>query len=42
MSEVIAGLEASGASALIGEDFARDVEVGIKAHREPWNLPSVG
>jgi hypothetical protein len=37
---VIATLEASGANAVIDEDFARDVEEGIKAHREPWNPPS--
>lgn len=40
ISEVIAALEASGANAVIGEDFAHDVEEGIKAHREPWNPPS--
>ena len=40
ISEVIAALEASGANAVIDEDFARDVEEGIKAHREPWNPPS--
>jgi antitoxin (DNA-binding transcriptional repressor) of toxin-antitoxin stability system len=40
ISEVIAALEASGANAVIDEDFARDVQEGIKAHREPWNPPS--
>jgi antitoxin (DNA-binding transcriptional repressor) of toxin-antitoxin stability system len=40
ISEVIAGLEASGANAVIDDDFARDIEEGIKAHREPWNPPS--
>jgi hypothetical protein len=40
ISQVIAALEASGANAVIDEDFARDVEEGIKAHREPWNAPS--
>jgi antitoxin (DNA-binding transcriptional repressor) of toxin-antitoxin stability system len=40
ISEVIAALEASGANAVIDEDFARDVEEGVKAHREPWNPPS--
>jgi antitoxin (DNA-binding transcriptional repressor) of toxin-antitoxin stability system len=40
ISEVIAALKAGGASAVIDEDFARDVEEGIKAHREPWNPPS--
>jgi hypothetical protein len=41
LSEVIAALEASGANAVIDEDFARDVEEGINAHREPWNPPSL-
>jgi antitoxin (DNA-binding transcriptional repressor) of toxin-antitoxin stability system len=40
ISEVIAALEASGANAVIDEDFARDVEEGIKTHRQPWNPPS--
>lgn len=40
ISEVIAALEASGANAIVDEDFARDVEAGIEAHREPWNPPS--
>ena len=41
ISDVIAALEDSGASAVIDEDFARDVEDGIKCHREPWNPPSL-
>jgi len=40
ISELIAALEASGASAVIDEDFARDVDEGIKSYREPWNPPS--
>jgi antitoxin (DNA-binding transcriptional repressor) of toxin-antitoxin stability system len=40
ISEVIAALEASGANAVLDEDFARDVDEGIKARREPWNPPS--
>jgi antitoxin (DNA-binding transcriptional repressor) of toxin-antitoxin stability system len=40
ISEVIADLEAAGASAVVDDDFARDVEEGIKAHSEPWNPPS--
>ena len=40
ISEVIAALEASGASAVIDEDFARDVEEAVKAVRQPWNPPS--
>jgi antitoxin (DNA-binding transcriptional repressor) of toxin-antitoxin stability system len=40
ISEVIAALEASGASARVDEDLARDVEGAIDLHREPWNPPS--
>ena len=40
ISEVIAALEASGANAIIDEDFARDVQEGIQARREPWNPQS--
>lgn len=40
ISEVIAALEASGASAVVDEDFVRDVDAGINAHREAWNPPS--
>jgi len=37
ISEIVAALEANGANAVIDEDFARDVEDGIKAYRAPWN-----
>lgn len=40
ISEVIEALEASGANAVLDEDFARDVEEGIRARRQPWNPPS--
>ncbi|MGA2712462.1 MAG: hypothetical protein ABSG41_05080 [Bryobacteraceae bacterium] len=40
ISEVIADLKARQSSAVMDEDFARDIEEGIKAHREPWNPPS--
>jgi len=40
ISEVIVALEASGANAVLDEDFARDVEEGIRARRQPWNPPS--
>jgi antitoxin (DNA-binding transcriptional repressor) of toxin-antitoxin stability system len=33
ISEVIAALEASGAHAVVDEDFARDVEEGVQALR---------
>ena len=40
LSDVIAALEASGANAMVDEDFARDVQAGIDSTREPWNPPS--
>ncbi|HSC57652.1 MAG TPA: hypothetical protein VLC51_10635 [Nitrospira sp.] len=40
ISEVIADLKARGSDAVIDDDFARDIEEGIKAHRQPWNPPS--
>lgn len=40
ISEVIAALELGGASAVIDKEFARDVEEGIRGHREAWNPPS--
>jgi len=40
ISEVIAALQANGANAVVDDDFARDVDEGIKAHRQPWNPPS--
>ena len=40
ISEVIADLRARGSNASIDDDFARDVEKGIEADRQPWNPPS--
>jgi antitoxin (DNA-binding transcriptional repressor) of toxin-antitoxin stability system len=40
ISEVIASLEASGANAVLDEEFERDVEEAIQSYREPWNPPS--
>ncbi len=40
ISDVIAAMEASGAHAVLDEDFAGDVEEGIRASRQPWNPPS--
>jgi antitoxin (DNA-binding transcriptional repressor) of toxin-antitoxin stability system len=40
ISEVIAALEARGSTAVIDDDFARDVEAGIEAYRQPWTPPS--
>jgi hypothetical protein len=40
ISEVIADLKARGSTAVMDDDFARDVEEGIRAQRQPWNPPS--
>ena len=40
ITAVIADLKARGSSAVMDEDFARDIEAGIEAHREPWKPPS--
>lgn len=40
ISDVIADLKSRGSSAVMDDDFARDVEEGIEAHRQPWNPPS--
>ena len=38
--EVLADLKTRGSTAVIDDEFARDIEEGIKAHREPWTPPS--
>ena len=38
ISEVIAELKERGATAVIDDDFAHDIEEGVKAHRQPWSL----
>lgn len=40
ISNVIADLKARGSNAVMDDDFARDIEEGIKAQRQPWNPPS--
>jgi antitoxin (DNA-binding transcriptional repressor) of toxin-antitoxin stability system len=40
ISEIVADLRGRGSKAVIDDDFARDVEEGIKLHREPWTPPS--
>lgn len=40
ISEVIADLKVRGAKVTMDDDFARDIEEGIKAHQQPWNPPS--
>jgi hypothetical protein len=37
---VLADLEARNSAAVMDDDFARDIEEGIKAHRQPWTPPS--
>lgn len=39
-SEIIADLKVRGSQAVMDEDFARDVEEGIKVMNQPWNPPS--
>jgi antitoxin (DNA-binding transcriptional repressor) of toxin-antitoxin stability system len=40
ISEVIADLKTRGSNATMDEDFARDIDEGLKANLEPWNPPS--
>ena len=40
ISDVIADMKARGSGVAMDEDFARDIEEGIKAQRQPWNPPS--
>ncbi|MBX7134038.1 MAG: hypothetical protein K1X67_15300 [Fimbriimonadaceae bacterium] len=40
ISEVLADLKARGSEATMDDDFARDIEEGINAHRQPWTPPS--
>lgn len=41
ISEVITCLERHGSMAVMDEEFARDIEEGIDAFREPWRPPSL-
>jgi antitoxin (DNA-binding transcriptional repressor) of toxin-antitoxin stability system len=40
LSESIALAEASGATATLDGEFARDIEAAINSHREPLNSPA--
>lgn len=40
ISECIALAKARGSTAVIDEDFAKDVEEVIRSHQEPWTPPS--
>jgi antitoxin (DNA-binding transcriptional repressor) of toxin-antitoxin stability system len=39
ISEVIADLKARGSNVVMDDNFAHDIEEGIKAHRQPWEPP---
>jgi hypothetical protein len=38
ISDVIAAMKASGANAVVDEDFARGVEEAIRLYGQPWRL----
>jgi hypothetical protein len=40
ISEIVADLKAQGSNAVMDDDFARDIEEGIKLQRQPWNPPA--
>jgi antitoxin (DNA-binding transcriptional repressor) of toxin-antitoxin stability system len=40
ISDVIADLKARGSNAVMDDDFAQDIDKGIKPLRQPWNPPS--
>jgi len=40
LSEVIADLEARNEQITMDESFARDIQDGIDAQRQPWNPPA--
>ena len=40
ISEIIADLRARCSNAIMDDDFARDIQEGIDAQREPWHPPS--
>ena len=40
ISEIVADLRARNSNAVMDDDFARDIQDGIDAQREPWHPPS--
>ena len=40
ITEIVSELKARNSAATLDDDFARDIEEGIKAQRQPWNPPS--
>jgi antitoxin (DNA-binding transcriptional repressor) of toxin-antitoxin stability system len=39
ISDIVADLKARGSHAVMDDDFARDIEEGINAQRQPWTPP---
>lgn len=39
ISEIISDLKDRGSNAVMDDDFAHDIEEGIKAQRQPWHPP---
>jgi antitoxin (DNA-binding transcriptional repressor) of toxin-antitoxin stability system len=40
ISDIVADLKARGSASTMDDDFANDIEEGVKAQREPWEPPS--
>jgi antitoxin (DNA-binding transcriptional repressor) of toxin-antitoxin stability system len=40
ISEIVADLKARGSNAVMDDDFARDIEEGIRVQSQPWNPPA--
>ena len=40
ISDVVSDLRARGSTATVDDGFARDIEEGIQAQRQPWHPPS--
>jgi antitoxin (DNA-binding transcriptional repressor) of toxin-antitoxin stability system len=40
ITEVLADLKARGSTAIIDDEFARDIQDGINLYRESWHPPS--
>lgn len=40
ISEIVAELKARRSNAVIDDNFARNIEEGIEAQRQPWTPPS--
>jgi antitoxin (DNA-binding transcriptional repressor) of toxin-antitoxin stability system len=40
ISEIVADLKARGSDAVMDDDFANDIEEGLRTQRQPWTPPS--